>query len=188
MVYNRYYSELEVINMQKILVVVDMQNDFIDGALGSAEAQAIVPAVCRKIEKNGFDKIIVTYDTHYSDYMDTLEGKKLPVPHCIEGTQGHKLSCAVEKALAEKEYIRVIKNTFGSFDIVKMMKKEADKDFEFEIIGLCTDICVVSNALIIRAGFPDAKITVDSSCCAGVSVKTHESALDTMRCCQIDVI
>ncbi len=173
--------------MKKILVVVDMQNDFVDGALGSKEAAAIVPAVVKKI--SGFDgEIFVTYDTHFENYMDTAEGKKLPVPHCIKGTDGWKLNGEVERALTAKNFTPVEKKTFGSVDLPALIGKAAgDGEFTVEIVGLCTDICVVSNALIIKANFPEAPITVDSACCAGVTPEKHEAALETMRSCQIDV-
>ncbi len=173
--------------MKKILVVVDMQNDFVDGALGSAEATAIVDNVVNKIEKFDGD-IIATYDTHYENYMQTNEGKNLPVPHCIKGTDGWKLNNKVEAALKEKGYVSIEKITFGSVNLPDKVKSLAgDEEFSVELIGLCTDICVVSNALILKANFPEAEISVDSSCCAGVSVATHNAALDTMRCCQIEV-
>lgn len=173
--------------MKKILVVVDMQNDFVDGALGSAEATAIVDNVVNKIENFDGD-IIATYDTHYENYMQTNEGKNLPVPHCIKGTDGWKLNYKVEAALKEKGYVSIEKITFGSVDLPNKVKSLVDdEDFSIELIGLCTDICVVSNALLLKAHFPEAEISVDSSCCAGVSVATHNAALDTMRCCQIEV-
>lgn len=173
--------------MKKILVVVDMQNDFVDGALGSAEATAIVDNVVNKIEKFDGD-IIATYDTHYENYMQTNEGKNLPVSHCIKGTDGWKLNNKVEAALEEKGYVSIEKITFGSVDLPNKVKSLVDdEDFSIELVGLCTDICVVSNALILKANFPEAEISVDSSCCAGVSVATHNAVLDTMRCCQIEV-
>ena len=173
--------------MKKILVVVDMQNDFVDGALGSAQATAIVDNVVNKIENfDGY--IIATYDTHFENYMQTNEGKHLPVPHCIKGTDGWKLNNKVETALKEKGYVSIEKITFGSVDLPDKVKSLAeDEDFSIELVGLCTDICVVSNALILKAHFPETEISVDSSCCAGVSVATHNAALDTMRCCQIEV-
>ncbi|MCR5781155.1 MAG: cysteine hydrolase [Clostridia bacterium] len=173
--------------MKKILVVVDMQKDFVDGALGSEEAAAIVPAVVKKI--SGFDGgIFVTYDTHYGNYMDTAEGKKLPVPHCIKGTDGWELNGDVAQALASKQYTAVEKNTFGSVDLPALIRDAVgDEEFTVEIIGLCTDICVVSNALIIRAFFPEAPVAVEAACCAGVTPEKHEAALETMRSCQIEV-
>ncbi|MBQ6022733.1 MAG: cysteine hydrolase [Clostridia bacterium] len=174
--------------MKKILVVVDMQTDFVDGALGSAEATAIVPDVVRKIRD--FDgKIFATLDTHFEDYMETAEGKKLPVPHCIKGTPGWELHPAVAEALQGKDAETVEKHTFGSVDLPELIADYADgEDFSVEVIGLCTDICVVSNALLIKANFPEIPLSVDSACCAGVTPATHEAALATMRCCQIDIL
>ena len=179
--------KMEEKTMKKILVVVDMQNDFVDGALGSKEAVAIVPAVVKKI--NEFDgDIFVTYDTHFENYMDTAEGKKLPVPHCIKGTDGWELNGEVMKALDAKEFTPVEKKTFGSVDLPALIREAVGNDeFVVEVIGLCTDICVVSNALIIKANFPEVPIAVDSACCAGVTPEKHEAALETMRSCQIDV-
>lgn len=175
--------------MKKVLVVVDMQNDFVDGALGSPEAVAIVPNVVKKIRDFDGDELFVTYDTHYDNYLNTLEGQKLPVPHCIDGTYGHDLNADIKEALKGKGYKDVIKAGFGSFSISRGLKdRYPGEEMEIELVGLCTDICVVSNALIMRAGYPNAKITVDSSCCAGVTPEKHEAALETMRSCQIDVI
>ena len=173
--------------MKKFLVVVDMQKDFVDGALGSREAVAIVPAVVKKIES--FDgEIFVTYDTHFENYMQTNEGKHLPVPHCIKGTDGWQLNNDVENALSGKKFTKVEKNTFGSVDLPKLIEQAADgDDFAVELIGLCTDICVVSNALLIKATFPEAPIAVDAGCCAGVTPQAHEAALATMASCQITI-
>lgn len=174
--------------MKNFLIVVDMQNDFVDGALGTAEAVAIVPAVADKIR--GFDgDIIVTYDTHAENYMDTAEGKKLPVPHCIEGTKGWELNETVADALNSKGYSWLRKPTFGSVALPELIKAKADGDeFSIQLIGLCTDICVVSNALLLKANFPEAAISVDAACCAGVTPETHEAALRTMKMCQIDIM
>lgn len=166
--------------MKKTLIVVDMQNDFIDMALGTKEAVAIVPKVREKIEeyvKNG-DEIIFTRDTHGEDYMETNEGKNLPVPHCIKGTRGWEI--------ADGLYVNgakiIDKPNFG-------WKNWDEEDFdEVELVGLCTDICVVSNALIIKAAFPEIKVSVDSGCCAGVTPETHKAALETMKMCQINVM
>ena len=173
--------------MKKILVVVDMQKDFVDGALGSKEAVGIVPAVARKIA--AFDgEIFVTYDTHFENYMDTAEGRKLPVTHCIKGTDGWQLNADVAAALAGKKYTPVEKRTFGSVDLPGLVRSAVgDEDFSVELVGLCTDICVVSNALLLKASFPEAPIAVDAACCAGVTPDKHEAALETMRSCQIDV-
>lgn len=173
--------------MKKILVVVDMQKDFVDGALGSKEAVGIVDNVVNKI--NSFEgNIFVTYDTHFENYMETSEGKNLPVPHCIKGTEGWKLNDKVAAALEGREYTEVEKITFGSVNLPALIKEAVkEEEFSVELIGLCTDICVVSNALLLKANYPEAKITVDASCCAGVTPQTHEAALATMRCCQIQV-
>lgn len=174
--------------MKKFLVVVDMQNDFVDGALGTKEAVSIVNNVVDKI--NSFDgEIFATFDTHFENYMDTSEGKNLPVVHCVKNTQGWMLNESVAHALELKGYTAVEKNTFGSINLPQLIENATDgDDFTVELIGLCTDICVVSNALIIKANFPEAEILVDSACCAGVTVDTHNAALATMRSCQIKVI
>ncbi len=174
--------------MKHFLVVVDIQNDFVDGALGTKEATMIIDNCVRKIEN--FDgEIIVTYDTHGENYLDTKEGEKLPVTHCVKGTHGWELNDEIAKALLSKKYTIVEKPTFGSIELPELIKNIADgSDFDITLIGLCTDICVVSNALILKANFLSNEIYVDSSCCAGVSVATHNASLDTMRCCQINVI
>lgn len=173
--------------MKKVLVVVDMQKDFVDGALGTNEAAAIVGNVVEKINShNGL--IFATYDTHFENYMETNEGKNLPVPHCIKGSEGWQLDSRVAAALEKKPYTAVEKITFGSVDLPEKIKSACgEESFEIELIGLCTDICVVSNALILKANFPETTITVDASCCAGVTPETHNAALATMRCCQIVV-
>ena len=174
--------------MKQFLIVVDMQKDFVDGALGSAEAQVIVPAVAEKIR--GFDgQIIVTYDTHEEDYMDTRECRFLPVSHCIRDTVGWQLNETVAEALAERAYTVVEKPTFGAVTLSEVVEQLAgDEDFCVELIGLCTDICVVSNAMLLKAAFPEADMTVDAACCAGVSPASHQAALTTMACCQINII
>ena len=175
--------------MKKVLVVVDMQNDFVDGALGTPEAVAVVKNVAKKIREFDGDELFVTYDTHYDNYLNTLEGQKLPVPHCIDGTYGHDLNAEIKAALSGKDYKDVIKAGFGSFSISKGLKdRYPGEEMEVEFVGLCTDICVVSNVLIMRAGYPNARITVDASCCAGVTPEKHAAALETMRSCQIEVI
>ena len=174
--------------MKRFLVVVDMQKDFVDGGLGTKEAVAIVPSVAEKIE--GFDgRIFATLDTHFENYMQTAEGRQLPVPHCIKGTDGWQLDKAVAAALEKKDYTAVEKNTFGSVDLPGLIKAAAgEDDFSIELIGLCTDICVVSNALLLKASFPEMPISVDAACCAGVTPEKHEAALETMRSCQIEII
>lgn len=174
--------------MKHLLVVVDIQKDFVDGSLGTAEAVAIVENAAKKIRE--FDgEIFVTYDTHFENYMETAEGAKLPVPHCIKGTEGWKLNADIAAALANKKYIAVEKITFGSTELPQLVKKAVgDEDFDVTLIGLCTDICVVSNALILKANFPEKEVYVDAACCAGVTVDTHNAALATMKMCQINVI
>ncbi|MBR5515348.1 MAG: cysteine hydrolase [Clostridia bacterium] len=166
--------------MKKNLIVVDMQNDFIDMALGTKEAVAIVPKVKAKIDeyiKNG-NEIIYTRDTHFENYLETEEGKKLPVPHCIKGTKGWEIADGLYV-----EGCKIIdKPNFG------WPEWKSEELFDVEIVGLCTDICVVSNALIIKASFPCATVKVDKSCCAGVTPESHEAALTTMKMCQIDII
>ena len=173
--------------MKSFLVVVDMQKDFVDGALGTAQAQAIIPAVVEKIR--AFDgQIFVTYDTHFEDYMDTNEGKQLSVLHCIKGTPGWELHEEVAAALEEKTYTAVEKVTFGSIDLPEYIAQAAGcEEMEIELIGLCTDICVVSNALLLKAAFPEDTIRVDAACCAGVTPDKHQAALEVMRSCQIDI-
>ena len=174
--------------MKKILVVVDMQKDFVDGALGTREAVAIVDNVVRKIEDFDGD-IIVTYDTHAENYMETQEGKNLPVPHCIKGSDGWQLDKNVQAALDKRAYAVIEKPTFGSVALPEYIKANYDpKEISIELIGLCTDICVVSNALLLKANFLETPISVDASCCAGVTPDTHNAALTTMRMCQINVI
>ena len=173
--------------MKNFLIVVDMQKDFVNGALGTKEAVSIVPFVCEKI-KNFNGDIFVTYDTHFENYPDTAEGKKLPVEHCIKGTDGWELDKNVQSALSCKEYVSVEKVTFGSVDLPKLIEEKANgEDFTAELVGLCTDICVVSNALLLKASFPEKRISVDAKCCAGVTPETHEAAITTMKMCQIDI-
>lgn len=175
----------------KILIVVDMQNDFVSMALGTPEAQAIVPEVVKKIEEYKNDKndfIVFTRDTHYSDYMETLEGKKLPVPHCIVGSEGWDI---IRELNVDETNPVVDKKTFGYekwdalFKAFGIYYSQID---EIELCGLCTDICVISNALILRALYPDKPIIVDAKCCAGVTPEKHKAALEVMKSCQIDVI
>ena len=171
--------------MKNFLVVVDMQKDFVDGALGSSEAVSIVPNVVKKI-KDFKGEIFVTYDTHFENYMETKEGKYLPVKHCIKGTDGWMLNDEVADALKGRPYTEVEKLTFGSVKLPKLVKEAAgDEEFTVELIGLCTDICVVSNALMLKANFPEMDIFVDASCCAGVTPESHNAALTTMKMCQI---
>lgn len=174
--------------MKKFLVVVDMQKDFVDGALGSREAVAIVPAAAEKIRSFDGD-IFATFDTHFENYMDTAEGRKLPVSHCIKDTEGWKLNKDIAEALNGKKFTPVEKYTFGSVELPDLIIREAaGDDFSIEFIGLCTDICVVSNALLLKASFPEAAIAVDEKCCAGVTPEKHAAAIETMRSCQIDIL
>ncbi len=174
--------------MKHILIVVDMQKDFVDGALGTPEAVAIVPAVCERIRAFA-GEVIVTYDTHTADYLSTAEGQRLPVPHCIKGTDGWQLDAAVAAALAEREYRAVEKPTFGSTALPALVAETAaGEDFDVTLIGLCTDICVVSNALLLKAHFPEVPIRVEGALCAGVTPESHGAALQTMKMCQIDVV
>ena len=172
--------------MRRILVVVDMQKDFVNGALGTKEAVAIVPAVVDKIREYEKENIFVTRDTHQKDYLTTQEGRKLPVEHCIEGTPGWELDPTVAEAVQGAAIVN--KPTFGSTELMNIIREISEKDeISIELIGLCTDICVVSNALLLKAAMPEVGISVDASCCAGVTPEKHEAALETMRSCQIQV-
>jgi len=171
--------------MKKLLIVIDMQNDFISGALGSEQAQRIVPYVKAKIEEYSKEghRILFTRDTHGKDYLSTQEGKNLPVPHCIIGTKGHLVSDELDTTGCEI----LDKPTFGSLELAKRIAQLAKDCDEVELCGLCTDICVVSNALILKAQLPETKVVVDSKACAGVTEESHNAALLTMRMCQVDV-
>ena len=173
--------------MRKILIVIDMQNDFIDGALGTAEVVAIVPKVKDKIRAYVPEDIIVTMDTHEADYMQTQEGRNLPVEHCIRGTKGWELREDIAELLADATVYE--KPTFGSMQLAEdLAALSRQEEIELELVGLCTDICVVSNALLLKAAMPEVRVTVDASCCAGVTPQLHEAALNTMRSCQIGVV
>lgn len=168
---------------KKLLVVTDMQKDFVDGALGSSEAVAIVPAVVNKI-KNFDGDVVFTLDTHTPDYMDTQEGRNLPVPHCIKGTDGWQLDKAIAPLSAGCKVIE--KPAFGSVALAEFATK--GEYVTIEVIGLCTDICVISNVMLLKAFLPEAEITVDSACCAGVTPESHHRALETMQVCQVKII
>lgn len=182
--------------MKKILVVVDMQNDFIDGPLGTPEARAIVDNVCAKIREGEWDRVFYTLDTHDYDYFDTQEGKKLPIKHCVKCSGGWKLNSKVQDSILACKWITHInKGTFGATelvdDIIDYFPRdvcENESGIELTLIGVCTDICVISNALLLKAHYPEMKIVVDAACCAGSSVLKHLEALDIMASCQIDVI
>ena len=173
--------------MRKILIVIDMQNDFIDAALGTKEAAAIVEAVKEKILSYPAADVFATMDTHTENYMETQEGKYLPVPHCIKGSEGWQIRPDIAGLLTGAKIYE--KPTFGSTALAADLKEMSEKEeIELELIGHCTDICVVSNALLMKATMPEVKITVDASCCAGVTPEKHLAALETMRSCQVQVI
>ena len=169
--------------MQDILIVVDMQNDFIDGALGTAEAESIVQKVAEKI-RNFSGRVIFTRDTHQENYMDTQEGKNLPVPHCIRGTQGWQISSKLTEFCKDEP---INKETFGSVELGSVLKAAHQENpiKTITFIGLCTDICVISNAMLVKAFLPEVKLIVDASCCAGVTPESHKNALEAMKICQI---
>lgn len=176
----------------KILIVVDVQNDFVTGALANPEAQKRIPNVVQKIKDAAAagEHIIFTQDTHYDNYMETLEGKKLPVPHCISGTPGHDIVPEVLAAGAQYEIVQ--KGTFGDIFLADGIAAILDYDDslieEIELIGFVSSICVISNALLLRANFPDTPITIDASCCAGLTEEDHDAAMIVAQNCQIDVI
>lgn len=169
---------------KRLLVVVDMQKDFTDGSLGTAEAQAIVPAVVKKIQKRmeeGWEAVF-TQDTHFDNYLETLEGRNLPVVHCVKGTPGWELVPELSGFPGK----RFEKSTFGSTELA-VYARNGDYE-EVEIVGVCTDICVLANSILIRTVLPGAQVSVDSACCAGVSPESHRNALDAMKMCQITVV
>lgn len=172
--------------MKKLLIVVDMQNDFVTGSLGSKQAEAIVPNVQKKIEEYvaSGNKIIFTRDTHFDNYLETQEGKLLPVVHCVKGTSGHEII----ESLSTEGCDVFDKTSFGSLELAMKIAENEDSFDEIELCGLCSDICVVSNALILKARFPETKVKVDATCCAGVSDESHRAALLTMKTCQVNVI
>ncbi len=169
---------------ENVLVVVDMQNDFIDGALGTKEAQDIVNNVEEKIKKFQ-GEVVYTRDTHFYNYRNTQEGKNLPVPHCIKGTQGWEIRDELKSFISEDTKI-FDKLTFGSKDLAEYLSSNKELK-SVTLIGLCTDICVISNALVIKAFLPEVMINVDSRCCAGVTVESHTNALEAMKMCQINI-
>lgn len=172
--------------MQDILVVVDMQNDFIDGALGSKEAVAIVTKVEEKI-RNFDGTVLFTRDTHESWYLDTQEGRKLPVPHCIRDTEGWQIRSELDKLRKTKP---IDKDTFGSTDLAgELVAMNEDNEIgSITFVGLCTDICVISNAFLVKASLPEVPIIVDAACCAGVTPESHENALKAMEMCQVEIV
>ena len=173
----------------KVLFVIDTQEDFITGPLGTKEAQAAVPNIVKKIKE--FDgRVFATTDAHYADYPNTLEGKKLPVTHCQIGTKGYFIPHLIMIELINKHFIGYRKETFGTFNYLEDLEELAYREpiEKIEIVGFCTDICVISNALILRAAFPNVPIEVDAKCCAGVTPELHEAALKVMKSCQIDIV
>ena len=169
----------------KVLCVIDMQNDFIDGALGTKEAEAITDNVAAKIEsyrRNG-DRVIFTRDTHFDNYMETQEGRNLPVPHCIKDSDGWQIS----EKLAVGDSTVIDKPSFGSVELGDFLAGLEGIE-SVELVGLCTDICVISNAMIIKAKLPEIKVSVDSQCCAGVTPGSHNNALEAMKMCQIEIL
>jgi len=170
--------------MKSLLLVIDMQKDFIDGVLGTQEAVAIVPAVLKRIQDFDGD-ILYTRDTHFPNYPDTQEGKNLPVPHCIKGTPGWELHPEVQKLCEAKGSVILDKLSFGSKELPAFLEAQYPEGLEaIELIGLCTDICVISNAMLLKAFFPEVPVLVTASCCAGVTPQSHENALEAMKMCQ----
>ncbi len=177
--------------MSRLLIVVDMQNDFIDGALGTAEACSIVSAVTEKIKKYQSENqpIIFTKDTHFENYMETQEGRNLPVPHCIKGTRGWELCDSILELINQKNYKIYEKITFGSSQYAQDLGHGLyDQAEAIELVGLCTDICVISNAMLTKTFLPEVPVKVDSHCCAGVTPASHENALNAMKMCQIEIL
>lgn len=170
----------------KLLVVVDMQNDFVSGALGTKEAAEIVPYVVGKVVKagNAGETIVFTQDTHGADYLNTQEGRNLPVPHCVKDSEGWQIIPQLQEYTVGRTCVE--KPAFGSTALAQLAVQGGYD--EIELIGLCTDICVISNAMLLKAALPEAKITVDSACCAGVTPASHQNALEAMKMCQITVL
>ena len=175
---------------RKLLLVIDMQKDFVDGALGTAEAVAIVPNVLAEIGKYDIENVFVTRDTHPENYLETQEGKNLPVVHCVKGTPGWELNAEVAKAVSGAEIFD--KPTFGSTELVERIGRYTaeygEENVRVELIGLCTDICVVSNALLLKAHYHEMPLSLDPKCCAGVTPQKHDAAIETMRSCQIEIL
>lgn len=172
--------------MKNVLIVVDMQNDFIDQALGTKEAVLTVGPVSDLIRDRKFDTVIATMDTHGENYLETFEGIHLPIKHCVRGSEGWLINPEVKAALEERNARIIEKPTFGSEILAELLKKEQPERIAF--CGLCTDICVISNALLARAVLPDTPITVYRDACAGVTPEKHTAALEVMASCQIEII
>ena len=188
-------SAMETRTGKKILVIVDMQTDFVNGVLGNDMTTAVLPKVVKKLKEhyNEYDAIYMTRDIHFDNYLNTLEGKKLPVPHCMKNGTGKNIVKElwdVVKELREKrKFVRVVdKHTFASKELIDYLSATCGVNDEIEFCGVCTDICVVSNAICLRAELPNTVIKVDSNCCAGTSMEAHNSALTTMASCQIDIV
>lgn len=174
--------------MKNFLVIIDMQTDFVDGALGTKEALTATE-YAKDVIRDFDGELFVTYDTHSDGYLETAEGRKLPIKHCIDGTVGHELHPVIKKSLEGKHYTEVKKYTFGSIKLPKiLLAASGGDDFSITLIGLCTDICVISNALILKANFPNNRISVIEKACAGVTPESHDAAITTMKMCQIDII
>lgn len=183
----------------KVLVIVDEQKDFTNGVLGNAECEATVDKIVDIVNTQDFDRVILTRDTHYSNYLDTQEGKNLPVVHCIEGTDGWKIRDEIMQAIrnkytidtVEKGYYIINKHSFGSLHLGKMLENSYlanQKEAEFYFVGVCTGICVISNVMITKAALPDAKINVIADACACVTPESNKTALEAMKMCQISII
>ncbi len=172
--------------MKHVLIAVDLQKDFVSMALGTKEAVEIIPAAVREIEDPYYDTVIATFDTHHEDYLDTFEGKHLPVVHCVKGTEGWLLEEHVEQAVAARNGLRIEKPTFGSVELLELLQKEQPESVT--LIGLCTDICVVSNAMLVRAGLHETPIRVKAAACAGTTPENHDHALAVMKSCQIEIL
>lgn len=172
--------------LEKILAVIDMQNDFIDGSLGTPEAVAIVDKVVEKIKAYECKNVYATRDTHFENYLETSEGKNLPVIHCVKNTLGWQINSKVADVLNGATILD--KHSFGSLELAKILSKRSNtEDIEIEIIGLCTDICVINNAMLFKTYMPEVPINVDSSCCAGVTPTSHSKAIDIMKMCHINI-
>ncbi|WP_455048675.1 cysteine hydrolase family protein [Mitsuokella sp.] len=170
--------------MRKVIVVIDMQNDFIDGALGTKEAQAMLPHLVAKLEREKDALLIFTQDTHSKNYMETQEGRNLPVLHCIKPEKGWEIAPSLQP-FVKKAAAVIEKPAFGSLELPKAVAKLQPD--EVELVGLCTDICVISNAMILKTAFPELPVAVDASCCAGVTPASHDNALQAMKMCQVDI-
>jgi nicotinamidase-related amidase len=175
--------------MNRILVVVDMQKDFVTGCLGSEEAKSILPAVVEKVQ--AFEgEVVFTRDTHREDYLNTQEGKNLPVKHCVQGTDGWELMPELEELRVKRNAVVFDKPTFGSTALgAWMVKRHAEKPIDqIVLVGVCTDICVISNALLLKAYLPEVPVAVDGACCAGVTLESHKRALLAMKSCQVEIL